>query len=302
MKRSRVLATGALTTALTAFGVAAAVNVNAHGSMSSPASRTYTCFQEGAESPDSAACRAAVAAGGTQAVYDWHEVNIGDAAGRHRQLIPDGRLCSAGRDKYRGFDLARADWPATRLQSGADHTFSYRATAPHRGSYELYVTRDGYNPNQPLRWSDLEAQPFLRVTDPPLSNGAYQMSGRLPAGKSGRHIVYAIWQRSDSPEAFYSCSDVDFSGGGTPSPTTAPPTTRPPVSPPTTSAPPTTRPPVSPPTTSAPPTGVRAWAPNRSHAIGDLVTYQGRTYRCRQAHTTQSDWTPDIVPALWLPV
>ena len=42
----------------------------AHGSMQTPVSRTYACFQEGPESPDSDACRAAVAAGGTQALYD----------------------------------------------------------------------------------------------------------------------------------------------------------------------------------------------------------------------------------------
>ncbi|WP_328796398.1 lytic polysaccharide monooxygenase [Halosaccharopolyspora lacisalsi] len=28
--------------------------------------------------------------------------------------------------------------------------------------------------------------------------------------KSGRHIIYSVWQRSDSPEAFYNCSDVLF--------------------------------------------------------------------------------------------
>jgi chitin-binding protein len=33
---------------------------------------------------------------------------------------------------------------------------------------------------------------------------------RLPAGKTGRHLIYVIWQRSDSPEAFYSCSDVTY--------------------------------------------------------------------------------------------
>ena len=27
--------------------------------------------------------------------------------------------------------------------------------------------------------------------------------------------------------------------------------------------------------------------------------YNGRLYKCVQAHTTQSDWTPDITPALW---
>ncbi|WP_394830734.1 lytic polysaccharide monooxygenase [Pendulispora rubella] len=185
-----------------------AADAYAHGSMEAPLSRVYGCRLENPESPKSAACKAAIALGGTQAAYDWNEVNIPNAAGNHRGLIPDGKLCSAGRDKYKGFDLARSDWPATNLPSNASYTFRYKATAPHRGAFELYVTRNGYNPSQPLRWADLER--FHTVTDPALSNGAYQIPARTPSGKSGRHIIYAIWQRSDSPEAFYSCSDVIF--------------------------------------------------------------------------------------------
>src|SRR5689334_11862638 len=74
----------------------------AHGTMSNPASRALVCRNENPENPTSAACKAAVALGGTQPMYDWNEVNISDAAGRHRQIIPDGKLCSAGRDKYKG--------------------------------------------------------------------------------------------------------------------------------------------------------------------------------------------------------
>ncbi|SEF46154.1 chitin-binding protein [Thermomonospora echinospora] len=190
-----------------------AVPALAHGSMQTPASRSFTCRQKNPESPESAACKAAVALGGTQALYDWHEVNIADAAGRHRRLIPDGQLCSAGRAKYKGLDLARADWPATRLTGGARHEFRYKATAPHKGTFELYVTRSGYDPAKPLRWADLETSPFLTVKDPTLVNGSYTFTGTLPQGRSGRHLIYAIWQRSDSPEAFYSCSDIDFTGG-----------------------------------------------------------------------------------------
>ncbi|MFG3498328.1 lytic polysaccharide monooxygenase [Streptomyces sp. NPDC047928] len=196
----------------------------AHGSMTDPVSRVSACHAEGPESPKSAACKAAVAASGTQAFYDWNEVNIGDAAGRHRELIPDGKLCSAGRDKYKGLDLARGDWPASALTSG-NHTFRYRATAPHRGSFELYVTKDGYDPSKPLTWADLEDKPFAKVTDPKLENGSYVFDGTVPA-KSGRHLVYSIWQRSDSPEAFYTCSDVVFgkdSGGSGPAPTASAP-------------------------------------------------------------------------------
>ncbi|WP_181019540.1 lytic polysaccharide monooxygenase auxiliary activity family 9 protein [Nonomuraea typhae] len=191
----------------------------AHGTMNNPPSRTMVCYAEGPEAPKSDACKKAVQVGGTQALYDWNEVNIGTAAGRHRELIPDGRLCSAGRDKYRGFDQARADWPATTMSSGAKHTFRFRATAPHRGTFELYLTKDGYNPAQPLKWSDLEAKPFHTQKDPALSGGSYVMDAQLPA-KKGHHLIYAVWQRSDSPEAFYSCSDVVFGGGNdNPAPT-----------------------------------------------------------------------------------
>ena len=50
----------------------AAVPAAPHGSMESPVSRNYQCFKEGPESPDSTACRAAVAASGTQQLYDWN--------------------------------------------------------------------------------------------------------------------------------------------------------------------------------------------------------------------------------------
>jgi hypothetical protein len=43
------------------------------------------------------------------------------------------------------------------------------------------------------------------------------------------------------------------------------------------------------------------WAPGVSYATGALVTYDGATYECILAHTSQSDWTPSAVPALWAP-
>ncbi|MFJ4781175.1 lytic polysaccharide monooxygenase [Streptomyces sp. NPDC088762] len=209
---TRIASAGLAPLAVAAYAAAPAV---AHGSMTDPVSRVAACYAEGPESPKSAACKAAVGASGAQAFYDWNAVNIANAAGNHRALIPNGQLCSAGNDKYQGLDLARADWPASPMTAGA-HTFRYKGTAPHRGSFELYVTKDGYDPTQPLKWSDLEPAPFAKVTDPGMQNGDYVFSGTVP-NKSGRHLIYSIWQRSDSPEAFYTCSDVVFgkdNGGG----------------------------------------------------------------------------------------
>ncbi|MFG2619860.1 lytic polysaccharide monooxygenase [Streptomyces sp. NPDC048507] len=205
----RIASAGLAPLAVAAYAAGPAV---AHGSMTDPVSRVAACYAEGPESPKSAACKAAVATSGVQAFYDWNAVNIANAAGQSRKLIPDGQLCSAGNGKYKGLDLARADWPASPMTAGA-HTFRYKGTAPHKGSFELYVTRDGYDPSKPLKWSDLEPAPFVKVTDPGMQNGDYVFSGTVPK-KTGRHLVYSIWQRSDSPEAFYTCSDVVFGKDG----------------------------------------------------------------------------------------
>lgn len=203
-----VASVGLIPAALTLLSAAPAA---AHGSMGDPVSRVAQCYAEGPESPKSDACRAAVAAGGTQALYDWNGIRIGDANGRHQELIPDGRLCSANNEEFKGLDLARADWPATSVGSGA-YTFKYRVTAPHKGTFKVYLTKAGYDPAGPLAWSDLDLEhPVATATDPVASGGFYTFSGTLPE-RSGRQLLYAVWQRSDSPEAFYSCSDVTFAG------------------------------------------------------------------------------------------
>ncbi|MEU8647587.1 lytic polysaccharide monooxygenase [Streptomyces sp. NPDC048674] len=209
-KAAAVVAVGIAPLALSALAAAPA---SAHGTMGDPVSRVSQCYAEGPESPKSAACKAAVAAGGTQALYDWNGIRIGDANGQHQALIPDGKLCSADSEEFKGLDLARADWPATGVSSGA-YTFRYRVTAQHKGTFKVYITKSGYDPSKPLAWADLDlAHPVATVTDPTASNGFYSFSGNLPE-RSGKQLLYAVWQRSDSPEAFYSCSDVAFGGSG----------------------------------------------------------------------------------------
>jgi hypothetical protein len=44
---------------------------------------------------------------------------------------------------------------------------------------------------------------------------------------------------------------------------------------------------------------ITSWAPGVSYAIGDLATFNGITYRCRQAHASQVGWEPPKTPNLW---
>ncbi|MEU8018359.1 lytic polysaccharide monooxygenase [Micromonospora parva] len=187
----------------------AATPAAAHGAPTDPVSRAAACGPEGRYAATSA-CRAAIEAGA--AVREWDNVRVAAINGRDRERIPDGELCSGGLSAYRGLDLPRTDWPSTELTSGAKFTFRYRTTIEHRGTFRLYVTKPDYDPRRKLTWADLESRPFLTRTDPPVRAGAYQLAGRLPAGRSGRHLIYTIWQNSNTPDTYYSCSDVVFRG------------------------------------------------------------------------------------------
>lgn len=181
---------------------------HAHGTTYSPASRTYVCrYVDRTPAPCANAWRS-----NPQALYDWMALLISNADGRHRELIPDGKLCSAGDPKYAAFDTPSAAWPATGVRAGPQ-TIRYVLNAPHATLYyRFYLTKQGFDPTtQALGWDDLEL-----IHD----------SGRRPAAtmesfqvdlpqRSGRQILYVIWQRSDSPEAFYACSDLVFGAPGT---------------------------------------------------------------------------------------
>lgn len=51
-----------------------------------------------------------------------------------------------------------------------------------------------------------------------------------------------------------------------------------------------------------------AWAVGKSYTVGEFVTYgtnsvgDPQLYKVVQAHTSQADWTPDVVPALFVAI
>jgi len=221
-KAITVIAALALALGLSVF--AAPGTANAHGVTMMPGSRTYLCWVDGLTDtgqiiPTNPACADAVADSGTTPLYNWFAVLNSNAAGRTEGYIPDGRLCSGGNVgpfEFGAYDAARTDWPTTHLTSGAQIQIQHSNWAHHPGEFIQYVTRDGWDPTQPLAWSDLE--PFHSETDPPQSsgpggNGYYYWDVTLPAGKTGQHLIFTLWVRSDSPENFYSCADVVFDGG-----------------------------------------------------------------------------------------
>ena len=180
-----------------------------HGTVTSPVSRIYNCWQENPQNPESPPCIAAVISHGTQPLYDWNEINQANANGEHELYVFDGNLASGGRpEKYGGMDQITSEWVATPVSPGP-FTITWTNTAPHATEYyDVYITKESWTPDQPLTWDSLE---LLVRTSPSSAASSVDIPVILPV-RTGKHVIYSIWQRSDSPEAFYSTSDIDFDG------------------------------------------------------------------------------------------
>lgn len=124
----------------------------------------------------------------------------------------DGKICSAGLGQFAELDNQRnGTWPTNRLTSGASFTFKWHFTAAHSTTdFRYYVTKNGWNQTAPLTRSALELTPFLTV--PYSGRPPYDLAhnGTLPSGKTGRHMIVAVWTIADTANAFYQCSDVNF--------------------------------------------------------------------------------------------
>src|SRR3954464_1530192 len=95
--------------------------------------RSSSCAAGGGTKTGTAACKAARAAnGGPFGTFD--NVRVPNVNGADRKVVPDGKLCSGGLAAFKGLDIARDDFPATKVTAGRTLTVKYRTTQPHEGS------------------------------------------------------------------------------------------------------------------------------------------------------------------------
>jgi predicted carbohydrate-binding protein with CBM5 and CBM33 domain len=196
----------ALTGAAVVAVLLPAVPALAHGAPTSPISRSAACAGGGTKT-DTAACKAALKANGG-AFGSFDDIRVPDVDGNDQKFVPDGQLCGGGLDAFKGLDIARDDFPATTVSGGKTLSIKYRATIAHQGSFRVYLTRQGYSPTKKLAWGDLGGK-LTDVANPPLSDGAFHFSVKLPE-RTGRQILFIVWQTSNTPDTYYSCSDLAF--------------------------------------------------------------------------------------------
>ncbi|GAA1805832.1 hypothetical protein GCM10009682_29590 [Luedemannella flava] len=251
-KRARQITVAVVASLVAAFAaviLTPASPAAAHGSVTDPPSRNYGCWERwGADhlNPNMAnldpMCWQAFQAN-PNTMWNWNGLFKENLAGQFQANIPDGQLCSGGRTQnglYNSLDTV-GTWTAKSIPN--NFTLTISDTAKHGADYLLiYITKQGFDSTtQPLTWGSLE---LIQRTGSYPTTGLYQ--AQVNAGsRTGRHVIYTIWQASHLDQPYFICSDVIFGGGGTT--TTSVPTSRPPV----TTGTPTSRPAV---TTSAPAT------------------------------------------------
>jgi chitin-binding protein len=197
----------AFTGAAVFAGLVPAIPAFAHGAPTSPISRSAACAGGGSKT-GTAACKAALKANGG-AFGSFDNIRVSGVDGNDKKFVPDGELCGGGLDAFKGLNIARDDFPATTVTGGKTLAIKYRATIAHQGSFRVYLTDQGYSPAKKLAWGDLGSKPLTNVANPPLTDGAFQFSVKLPQ-RTGRQILFIVWQTSNTPDTYYSCSDLAF--------------------------------------------------------------------------------------------
>ncbi|NYI06505.1 lytic polysaccharide monooxygenase auxiliary activity family 9 protein [Allostreptomyces psammosilenae] len=217
-----------LSAALLLLTVPMADTSSAHGSTINPASRNYGCwkrwggdFQNPAMATQDPMCWQAWRAD-PNAMWNWNGLYRENVAHNHQGVIPNGQLCSGGRTasgRYNAMDAVGA-WTATRIPSSSNFTVQVHDAARHGATYyRVYVTKQGFNPlTEPLGWDDLELVRQTGAyapgagtpsTEPQLNGVTVSIDVSAP-GRTGRHMVYTIWQAAHMDQSYYLCSDVIF--------------------------------------------------------------------------------------------
>jgi predicted carbohydrate-binding protein with CBM5 and CBM33 domain len=252
------------TVAAVVASLAMMASAEAHGYISTPPSRQALCASGAV--PDCGAI-----------VYEPQSVEA-----------PKGsKLCSGGNTRFTVLDDNTRNWPATSV--GSSVTFHWTLTARHATSTWQYFIGN----TQVASFNDNGAIPGATVAHT-VNFGSF----------TGRQTVLAVWNIADTTNAFYSCVDLQIGAGtSTPTPT---PTATPTSTPTTTSTPtPTSTTPTATPTGSTSATtspAVAEWKTYTAYVVGQIVSYQGLQYKCRQSHTSLPGWEPPNVLALWLPI
>ncbi|MFW0758182.1 N-acetylglucosamine-binding protein GbpA [Pseudomonas sp. H11T01] len=200
---------GALTGCASSLTLLAAMltsqNVAAHGYLNEPPSRAFLC-QKGLNKDCGGAQYEPQSVGET---FKGFPAGVGGAP---LQGPVDGKIASGGIGLFSAVDAQSATrWHLTEIKD-RNINFDWKYTAVHPATkHEYFITKNGWNPNEPLKRASFDSTPFCFVDGGnilPVSGDKHACA--IPEDKSGHHVILGVWAVGDTDAAFYNVVDVNI--------------------------------------------------------------------------------------------
>ncbi|MBH5317873.1 lytic polysaccharide monooxygenase [Paenibacillus sp. GSMTC-2017] len=126
----------------------------------------------------------------------------------------DGQIASAGGLYPKLDEQSSTRWSKVAM-TGGQQTFTWKFTANHATSkFHYYITKTNWDPNAPLTRNQFDLTPFCTVNyggvQPPMT---YSHNCNVPTDRTGYHVILAVWDVSNTVNAFYNAIDVNFPSG-----------------------------------------------------------------------------------------
>ncbi|OLF19183.1 lytic polysaccharide monooxygenase auxiliary activity family 9 protein [Actinophytocola xanthii] len=184
---------------------------SAHGTIVSPATRAYQCWQSWGNNHTNPAmqtedpmCYQAFQAN-ADTMWNWMSALRDGLGGNFQGATPDGNLCSNNLSRNNSLNTP-GRWRTTNVSN--NFTMHLYDQASHGADFiRVYVSKQGFDPTtQRLGWGNLD---FITQT------GRYAPAKDIrfnvqTSGYRGHHVVFTIWQASHLDQAYMWCSDVNF--------------------------------------------------------------------------------------------
>lgn len=128
----------------------------------------------------------------------------------------DGRIASAegGLGQIGDFVLdnqTASRWTKQEVKQGAMN-ITWRYTASHATSkWHYYMTKADWNPNDSLDRGDFELIGTINHNGSAATNNP-KHNITIPSNRLGYHVILAVWDVADTPNAFYNVIDVNVKG------------------------------------------------------------------------------------------
>ncbi|MBO9548384.1 lytic polysaccharide monooxygenase [Pseudomonas sp.] len=133
----------------------------------------------------------------------------------------DGKIASGERPGAAYLDRTDVNWQKHKVYGGEALDFVWEFSARHKyRRFNYFITRVGWDPDQPLSRAQFEAEPFATFLNTRQPYWSYTDVEMWPANptthtltlpkREGYYVLLGVWEVAETDKAFYQVVDLEF--------------------------------------------------------------------------------------------